>query len=92
MNAAFRLSIAIPLRNEESVLPELLRRTRAVLDHLPGGPHEMVFVDDGSTDRTFPMLEEAAREDRRILAISLSNRECRRPCANNWRHAVTNSA
>jgi len=72
MNAAFRLSIAIPLRNEESVLPELLRRTRAVLDHLPGGPHEMVFVDDGSTDRTFAMLEEAAREDRRVLAISLS--------------------
>jgi dolichol-phosphate mannosyltransferase len=72
MNAAFRLSIAIPLRNEESVLPELLRRTRVVLDQLPGGPHEIVFVDDGSTDRTYPMLEEAAREDPRILAISLS--------------------
>src|ERR1700694_642478 len=72
MNAAFRLSIAIPLRNEESVLPELLRRTRLVLDQLPGGPHEIVFVDDGSTDRTFSMLEDAAREDPRILAISLS--------------------
>ena len=52
MNAAFRLSIAIPLHNEESVFPELLRRTRLVLDQLPGGPHEIVFVDDGSTDRT----------------------------------------
>ncbi len=68
MNPAFRLSIAIPVHNEESVLPELLRRARAVLDHVPGGPHEIIFVDDGSTDRTFPILEEAASQDPRILA------------------------
>ena len=43
-----------------------------MLDALPGGPHEMLFVDDGSTDRTFEMLAEAAREDSRIIAISLS--------------------
>jgi len=72
MNSAFRLSLAIPLHNEETVLPELLRRTRAVLDQLAGGPHEIVFVDDGSTDRTFVLLEEAARQDSRIRAISLS--------------------
>lgn len=72
MNQSFRLSIAIPLRNEESVLPELLRRLRLALDQVPGGPHEIVFVDDGSTDRTFAMLEDAAREDRRILVVSLS--------------------
>ena len=72
MNQAFRLSIAIPVHNEESVLPELLRRMRAVLDQVPGGPHEIIFVDDGSTDRTFPILEEATKQDSRILAISLS--------------------
>ncbi len=72
MNPAFRLSIAIPLHDEESVLPELLRRTRAVLDQIPGGPHEIVFVDDGSIDRTFAILEEASRQDSRIRAISLS--------------------
>ena len=31
MSANFRLSIAVPVRNEETVLPELLSRTRAVL-------------------------------------------------------------
>src|SRR5579884_913948 len=68
----FRLSVAIPLHNEESVLPELLRRTRAVLDQIGGGPHELVFADDGSTDRTLSILRDAAREDPRILVISLS--------------------
>jgi glycosyltransferase involved in cell wall biosynthesis len=69
---AFRLSIAIPVHNEESVLPELLRRTLAVLDQIPDGPHELVFADDGSRDRTLPMLADAARQDPRILVISLS--------------------
>ena len=58
--------------HEESVLPELLSRLRAVLDGLSGGPHEMVFVDDGSTDRTFEMLERVAKEDPRVVVISLS--------------------
>ncbi|HXX19659.1 MAG TPA: glycosyltransferase family 2 protein [Candidatus Acidoferrum sp.] len=72
MNGPFRLSLAIPVHNEAGVLPELLRRTGAVLDQLPGGPHELVFVDDGSRDRTFEILEEASEKDPRILAISLS--------------------
>jgi polyisoprenyl-phosphate glycosyltransferase len=72
MSAGIRLSVAIPVHNEESVLPELLERLRRVLDGLRGGPHEIVFVDDGSTDRTFAMLCEAAREDSRMIVISLS--------------------
>jgi len=72
MARGFRLSVAIPVHNEESVLPELLRRLQAVLDGLPGGPHEMVFVDDGSVDRTYEVLEAAAQRDSRIVALSLS--------------------
>lgn len=72
MNSSFRLSIAIPLHNEQSVLPELLRRTRIVLDQMPEGPHEIIFVDDGSTDRTLAILEEAVEQDSRIQVISLS--------------------
>lgn len=66
------LSVAIPVHNEESVLPELLARLQKVLDALPAGPHEVVFVDDGSTDRTFDMLGEAAMKDPRIVAVGLS--------------------
>lgn len=72
MATEFRLSVAIPIHNEESVLPELLARLGAVLDGVPGGPHEIIFVDDGSMDRTFAILEEAARQDSRILVLSLS--------------------
>lgn len=68
----FRLSVAVPVHNEESVLPELLRRLSDVLDSVPGGPHEIVFVDDGSCDRTFEIIERASRQDPRILVLSLS--------------------
>jgi dolichol-phosphate mannosyltransferase len=72
MSDAFRLSVAIPLHNEEAGVAELLRRLGAVLDAVPGGPHEMVLVDDGSRDRTLERLEEAARHDGRLVVVSLS--------------------
>jgi glycosyltransferase involved in cell wall biosynthesis len=72
MSTGTRVSVAIPLHNEESNLPELLRRTCAVLDSLPGGPHELLLVDDGSTDCTFTILEDAARKDPRIVIVSFS--------------------
>ncbi|MHB0961713.1 MAG: glycosyltransferase family 2 protein [Gemmatimonadaceae bacterium] len=67
-----RISVAIPIYNEEAVLPDLLGRLTAVLDAQPGGPHEIVFVNDGSRDRTKALLEEAATRDHRIVVINLS--------------------
>lgn len=72
MNKSFPLSVAIPLYNEEAVLPELLRRTRAVLEGIAGGPHEIVFVDDGSTDHTLQILEAESARDPRIVVVALS--------------------
>ncbi len=67
-----RLSVGIPIHNEQEVLPELVRRLQAVLDTIPGGPHEMVFVDDGSTDDSRRILTQAAQQDCRIRVIALS--------------------
>ena len=72
MTTGLRLSLAVPLHNEEQALPELLRRTAAVLDQVPGGPHEIILVDDGSTDRTLAILEEAAQKDPRLVVLSFS--------------------
>jgi glycosyltransferase involved in cell wall biosynthesis len=67
-----RISVVVPLYNEESNLSELLRRLRAVLESVAGGPHEIVIVDDGSTDRTVEILQTEAQEDDRLVGIMLS--------------------
>ncbi len=68
----FRVSIAIPLHNEEAVIPELLSRLDKALNSIEGGPHEVVLVDDGSTDLTAEVLEEAAQRDSRLVVVILS--------------------
>jgi polyisoprenyl-phosphate glycosyltransferase len=67
-----RVSVAIALHNEAEVFPELLARLQAVLDKIDGGPHEVVFVDDGSTDETFALMVEAAAVDARVVGVRLS--------------------
>ena len=72
MSAPRRLSVVIPLYNEQQALPPLLGELDAVLGGIAGGPHEIVAVDDGSTDATLATLEAAARQDPRLVIVSLS--------------------
>ena len=51
------LSLVIPVFNEEAVLPKLFERLYPVLDTL-GRPYEVVFVDDGSRDRSPGLLRQ----------------------------------
>jgi len=67
-----RLSIGIPVHNEEEVLPDLIPRLLAVLDNIPGGPHEALFIDDGSTDGTRHFLKGIVRRDPRVRVVALS--------------------
>ena len=67
-----RVTIAIPIHNEEDVLPALLQRVFAVLDQTPGGPHELLLVDDGSRDGSLRILEDAAQRDPRLRVLVLS--------------------
>lgn len=59
------LSILIPLYNEEESLPELYQKITAVLIKL-NKSYEIVFIDDGSTDRSFEALEKLYRNDPKI--------------------------
>src|SRR5262249_26113835 len=72
LSPTFVLSVAVPVFNEQSVLPQFLARVCAVLDQVPGGPHEILFVNDGSFDNSMQILENAVRADARITVISLS--------------------
>jgi glycosyltransferase involved in cell wall biosynthesis len=71
MNPRITLSVVVPLRNEEAVLPEFHRRLMKSIDGTLGGC-EVIYVDDGSTDRTRMLLEQASARDRCVGFIRLS--------------------
>jgi dolichol-phosphate mannosyltransferase len=66
------VSLIVPLYDEEQAVPLLIERVLPLLASLPGGPHEAIFVNDGSRDRTWELLCAAAAAHDRILAVSLS--------------------
>ncbi len=54
-----KISVVIPVYNEEESLPELVRRTSAACSTL-GLNFEILLVDDGSSDRSAQMIADAA--------------------------------
>ena len=71
------LSIVIPCFNEEQVLPETAVRLRQLLDGLLASgkitaDSQVVFVDDGSTDRTWEIIRAQHSADRRFRGLKLS--------------------
>ena len=62
------LSVVVTLYNEAGSLDELYRRTISTLDQL-GRPFELIFIDDGSVDDTFSILERLHSADARVRAV-----------------------
>jgi len=65
-----RYSVVVPFYNEEGVVEELAGRIARATSKV-GEPFEMIFVNDGSTDRTSELLEKIARRDERVVFIDL---------------------
>ena len=65
------ISVVVPAYNEEEVLDEFYRRTVSVLAGI-GAPYEIVFVNDGSTDRTWFIMNQLRKSDPSISAVNLS--------------------
>lgn len=66
----FKYSIVVPFHNEEENVTALYDQLKEVMEHL-GDNFEFIFVDDGSRDRTYRLLEEIAAVDSRVLVIKL---------------------
>src|SRR5687767_3120181 len=62
------VSVVVPMRNEAASVPDLYRELTAALDRL-GLPYEIIAIDDGSTDETFPLLAALQRSDPRLRVI-----------------------
>jgi glycosyltransferase involved in cell wall biosynthesis len=76
------ISLVIPIYNEDEVIDALVGEITAVMDS-QAEPWEAVFVDDGSTDRTLPLLLECRQRDPRLAILQLSR---------NWGHQAAISA
>ena len=67
------LSIIVPTYNEEHGIHEFYRRTKAVVSHLePRFAHEIIFVNDHSSDKTYTKLLEIAEQDQSVKLINFS--------------------
>src|SRR5579864_3251029 len=65
-----KYSVVVPFHNEEENVTTLYDRLKEVMEHV-GDTFELVFVDDGSNDRTCRLLEEIAAVDSRVLIVKL---------------------
>ncbi len=62
------ISIVIPVYNEEQNLEELFLKIETVLNRM-NKTYEIIFVDDGSTDKTFDMLKELHQRSKQLKVI-----------------------
>jgi len=68
---AVDVSVVAPCHNEEECIDEFHRRMRRVLEDMKIS-FEMIFVNDGSTDRTAENLVEIQRRDENVVIVDLS--------------------
>ena len=66
------LSIVVPCYNEQECLAALHERLTKAAQAAVGQDYELVLVNDGSRDRTWPMMRDLAASDPRLVAVNLS--------------------
>ncbi|MGA2142433.1 MAG: glycosyltransferase family 2 protein [Brevinematales bacterium] len=73
MNKTFKLSVIVPVYNEEKNIPVLLERLKKVIDTIGCG-YEIIFSMDPCKDRTGELILEARKKDNNIKLIRMSRR------------------
>ena len=67
-----KVTLVIPMYYEEKVADECYKRVKENLVKLENYDHEIIFVNDGSKDKTLEILEKIAEEDKNVKIISFS--------------------
>lgn len=67
-----KLSLIVPMYNEEEMIPLFFERIYEVLDEIKDYSKEIVCVNDGSKDRTLPLLKEYKKKNKDIHIVSFS--------------------
>ena len=65
------ISIVIPLFNENESLKELIETTQSVMD-IHKYDYEVIFIDDGSTDKSWISIKEISKTYKNIFGVSFS--------------------
>ena len=67
-----KISIIIPAYNEEESLPYLYERLKKLMDDMRDYEFEVLFVNDGSKDKTIQIIKEFRQKDERISYVDFS--------------------
>ena len=66
------ISVIVPCYNEEESLPHFIKEMNKVMDEMKKVKFELIFVNDGSKDKTLEILKSMAKDDKRVKYISMS--------------------
>lgn len=67
-----KVSLVIPMYYEEEVAEECYKRTKEMLNSLNNYESEIIFVNDGSKDKTLEILEKIAKDDKNVKIVSFA--------------------
>ena len=67
-----KISIIVPAYNEEESMPFLYERLTKLIDGIKNYKFEVLFVNDGSKDKTLELIKEIRKKDDRYCYVNLS--------------------
>ena len=67
-----KISVVVPMYYEEEVAKECYTRLKNVLEKIENYNYEIIFINDGSKDKTLEILKEIAKENKNVKIISFS--------------------
>ena len=67
-----KISIIVPAYNEEESIPYLEKRLVALMDNMKNYEFEVLFVNDGSKDKTLELIKELRKKDERFCYVNFS--------------------